>query len=177
MFSTHRPTLTLQLHNFDLSRTCCTSSFCTVAWLARFQLTRRIMRSLGNSWACCKNGSCPPSWIFEIQFFNDLRSGTGGSKIALSHWQSPTKFCKDRWKGAEISQFLWFSRWRPPPSWIFKNSIFYGRSTLGSQYASPCQISSKSVTRLQRYGYLTFFSKWRPSAILELLGAHWDHPR
>ena len=39
MFTTHRPTLTLQLHNFDLLRTCRTSSFCTVAWqLPRFQL-------------------------------------------------------------------------------------------------------------------------------------------
>ena len=35
-------------------RTCRTSSFCTVAWqLARFQLTRRIARSLGDSWASC----------------------------------------------------------------------------------------------------------------------------
>jgi len=54
MFITHRPTLTLQLHNFDLVRTWRTSSFCTVAWqLARFQLTRRIARSLGDSWASC----------------------------------------------------------------------------------------------------------------------------
>jgi len=31
-----------------------TSSFCTVAWqLARFQLTRRIARSLDDSWASC----------------------------------------------------------------------------------------------------------------------------
>jgi len=38
------------LHNFDLFRACRTSSFCTVAWqLARFQLTRRIARSLGDS--------------------------------------------------------------------------------------------------------------------------------
>ena len=50
MFITHRPTLSLQLHNFDLFWTCRTSSFCTVAWqLARFQLTRRIARSLGDS--------------------------------------------------------------------------------------------------------------------------------
>ena len=49
-------TVTLQLHNFDLFRTCRTSSFCTVAWqLARFQLTRRIARSLGDSWASCNN--------------------------------------------------------------------------------------------------------------------------
>ena len=54
MFITHRPTLTLQLHNFDLFRTCSTSSFCTVAWqLARFQLTQCIARSLGDSRASC----------------------------------------------------------------------------------------------------------------------------
>jgi len=54
MFIPHRPTLTLQLHNFDLLRTCRTSSSCTVAWqLAIFQLTRRIARSLGDSWASC----------------------------------------------------------------------------------------------------------------------------
>jgi len=51
MFITHRPTVTLLPHNFDLFRTCRTSSFSTVAWqLARFQLTRRIARSL-LSWA------------------------------------------------------------------------------------------------------------------------------
>ena len=54
MFVTHRLIVTLQLHNFDLFRTCRTSSFCTVAWqLARFQLTGRIARSLGDSWASC----------------------------------------------------------------------------------------------------------------------------
>jgi len=54
MFTTHCLTVTRQLHNFHLFRTCRTSSFCTVAWqLARFQLTRRIARSLGDSWASC----------------------------------------------------------------------------------------------------------------------------
>ena len=46
--------LNLQLHTIGLVRTCRISSFCTVAWqLARFQLTRRIARSLGDSWASC----------------------------------------------------------------------------------------------------------------------------
>ena len=50
---THCLRLNLQLHTIDLVRTCRISSFCTVAWqLARFQLTRRIARSLGDSWAC-----------------------------------------------------------------------------------------------------------------------------
>jgi len=51
---THCLRLNLQLHRtIDLVRTCrILSSFCTVAWqLARFQLTRRIARSLGDSWA------------------------------------------------------------------------------------------------------------------------------
>ena len=47
---THCLRLNLQLHTIDLVRTCRISSFCTVAWrLARFQLTRRIARSLGDS--------------------------------------------------------------------------------------------------------------------------------
>jgi len=54
MFITHCPTVALRLHNFDLFRTCRTSSICTVGWhLARFQLTRRISRSIGDSWASC----------------------------------------------------------------------------------------------------------------------------
>jgi len=48
-------TLTLQLHDFDLFRTCRTSCFGTVAWqLARFQLTQRIAWSLGDSCAFCE---------------------------------------------------------------------------------------------------------------------------
>jgi len=51
---THCLRLNLQLHTIDLVRTCRISSFCTVAWqLARLQLTRRIARSLGDSWASC----------------------------------------------------------------------------------------------------------------------------
>jgi len=60
MFITHCVTVTLQLHNFDLFRTCRTSSSCTVAWqLARFQLTRRIVRSLADSWASCLTSAHP----------------------------------------------------------------------------------------------------------------------
>ena len=54
---------------------------------------------------------------------------------------------------------------------------FNDRSAVRGQYASLYQILSKSVKRLQRYSDLTVFSKWRPSAILDLLGADWDHTR
>jgi len=75
MFITHRLTLTLQLYNFDLFRTCRTSSSCTVAWqLARFQLTRCIARSLGDSWASCEFCSYrPPGWsasLYPVVFEN-----------------------------------------------------------------------------------------------------------
>ena len=47
---------------------------------------------------------------------------------------------------------------------------------IGDKWTSSCQISSKSVKPLQRYGDLTVF-KMAASAILDLLGAYWDHPR
>jgi len=52
LFVTHCLRINLQLHTISLVRTCRISSFCTVAWqLARLLLTRRIARSLGDSWA------------------------------------------------------------------------------------------------------------------------------
>jgi len=54
LFVTHCLRLNLQLHTTSLVRTCRISRFCTVAWqLARLLLTRRIARSLGDSWASC----------------------------------------------------------------------------------------------------------------------------
>ena len=54
LFMTHCLRLNLQLHTISLVRTCRISSFFTVAWqLARLLLTRRITRSLGDSWASC----------------------------------------------------------------------------------------------------------------------------
>jgi len=44
-----------------------------------------------------------------------------------------------------------------------KIRIFNGRSAVRGQCASPCQISAKSVKRLQRYGDLMdFFNGGRP---------------
>ena len=54
---------------------------------------------------------------------------------------------------------------------------FNSRSAARGQWASSCQISSKSAKMLQRYSNLTDFEKWQPSAIFDLLGAYWDHPR
>ena len=60
LYITHCLRLNLQLHTIDLVRTCRISSCCTVAWqLAKFQSTRRIARSLGDSWASCFTGQMP----------------------------------------------------------------------------------------------------------------------
>ena len=86
MFITHCPTVTLQLHNFDLFRTCRTFSFCTVAWqLARFQLTRRIARSLGDSGASCRPNS-GISWTFACDSSNSFFS------FLSSHFVYPSPF-------------------------------------------------------------------------------------
>jgi len=98
-----------------------------------------------------QKGGRPPSCICGVQLFwrsERLRDPFCISVANFVIGQTVT----------EISQFLWFSKWRLLPSWFFKNSkIFYGRSTVGGQCASSCQISSKSVKLLQRYGDRTFF--------------------
>ena len=86
---THCLRLNLQLHTIDFVRTCCISSFCTVAWqLAKFQLTWRIVQSLGDSWAscclccvtCCKfaclwpGETCLQDDHFVFKFFSLLSS-------------------------------------------------------------------------------------------------------
>ena len=65
---THCLQLNFQLHTIDLVRTCRICSFCTVAWqLARFQLTRRIARSLGDSWASCIiRCSCRSFFVLQV---------------------------------------------------------------------------------------------------------------
>jgi len=60
---------------------------------------------------------------------------------------------------AEIWRLFDFSRWRPPLSWIFKISNFYGRTIQESRTVSPCQISWGSVKPLPRYGDFFHFSK------------------
>ena len=94
-----------------------------------------------------------PSAILDLRNSNFLTLGA----VKRSILQQRTKFRKDGQTVADISRFLWFSAWQQPPSWIFKNSKFYRPFRCRGQYASSCQISSKSVKRLQTYGDLTVF--------------------
>ena len=79
---------------------------------------------------------------------------------------------------AEISRFFVIFKMAAAAVLNFqKFKILTVRTAVGGQFASLYQILSKSVIRLHRYSDLLFFSKWRPSAILGLLGAYWDHQR
>ena len=95
IFITHRPTLTLHLHNFGLFRTCRTSSFCTVAWqLARFQLTRRIARSLGDSWASCLFKAAGRSIVFANMHHHLMRGFSDPHEsVPKRHLARFTRFC------------------------------------------------------------------------------------
>ena len=89
-----------------------------------------------------------------------------------------TKFYKDRSNHyGDIAIFVIFQDGGRRHFGFSKIRNFNGRSAAGDQYASLYQILSKSVKQLQRYSDLTVFSQWRPSAIFDLLGAYWDHPR
>jgi len=73
MYITHCPTVTVQLHNFDLLSTCCTTSFCTVAWqLARFQLTRCQC----NSGASCSVLTFKPCFDSDLKWFVICKPGS-----------------------------------------------------------------------------------------------------
>ena len=78
LFMTHCLRLNLQLHTISLVRTCTISSFCTVAWqLARLLLTRRIARSLGDSWASCNDLDAAGQWS------SGVRRGRGDGRWPL----------------------------------------------------------------------------------------------
>ena len=127
-FFTHRPTLILQLHNLDLSRTCRISSFCTVAWqLARFQLTQRIVRSLGDSWA-----SCWYSVMFKLQrmYFVASKHKIGltclcwASYLGSQHDATRSQLCRRRLGCGRAAAALWRRR----QIWIERRLLLTGRT-------------------------------------------------
>jgi len=70
---------------------------------------------------------------------------------------------------AEIQRFIDFQNVGRPPSWIFKN--------LADRVWRISVRYHVSVKLLLGYDSLLISSKWRPSAILNLLYTFSDHPR
>jgi len=104
-----------------------------------------------------------PSAILDLWNLTSLTVGAVKGPILHQH----TKFRKDRWNHCgDIAIFVIFQDGGQRHLGFSKTRNFNGRSAVRVEYASLYQISSKSVERLQRNGDLTFFSKWRPSAIL-----------
>ena len=99
-----------------------------------------------------QNGGRPPSWICEIRIFLTA----GAVKRPILH--QSTKFRKDRSnRCGDIAFFCDFQDGGCRHFEFLKIRNFNRRSAVGGQCASSCQISSKSVKRLQRYGDLTVF--------------------
>jgi len=79
---------------------------------------------------------------------------------------------------AEISRFLSFFKMSASAILHFKKiGNFIGRSAVRGQYASPCQISQKSVKRLQRYGDYIFFENGGRPPYWICWVRYWDHRR
>ena len=57
----------------------------------------------------------------------------------------------------DIAIYRFFSRWRPPPSWIFEITNFNGGTRREWRIASSCQISWLLVKPLPRYGDFWIF--------------------
>jgi len=77
---------------------------------------------------------------------------------------------------AEILQFFKFSKWPPPPSWIFEILKFYW--LLGWRGSRRISVPNfvkigQSVAMILRF---FDFSRWRPSAILDSVEAYLEHP-
>jgi len=110
----------------------------------------------------------PPSWIFKIVKFYLLTVCRGPSCVTVSN------FVKIGHSVAEIL-FFEFSRWPSPPSWIFEILKFYwlfGSSGM-RRISTPNFVEiNQSVAKILRFFH---FSRWRPSAILDLFGAYLDH--
>jgi len=141
MFITHCLQLNLQLQNIDLVRTCRTSSFYTVAWqLARFQLTRRIARSLGDSWASCTEWQ----WhqLGHVQVCTSLQPDNHANTLPFSFLQARCPSCRptnsvkalktkindhvagkhDMWGGVKWRWFIMLFQWNWI-SWFKKMSV------------------------------------------------------
>jgi len=94
----------------------------------------------------------------------------GPRRIIVPNFIKIGRFFAEMW-------FCEFSKWRPPPSWIFEIAKFYWLlgSTGWRRISLPNFVKiGQSVAKILRF---FDFSRWRPSAILDLFGAHLDHPQ
>ena len=80
-------------------------------------------------------------------------------------------------KSLQSRPIFYFSRWRPPTSWILKFQIFNSRNGQGRRTATSCQILSKSLEPRPRYASFNIMWVWLENAYShpfggEGIGAH-----
>jgi len=103
-------------------------------------------------------------WTRDIIRVNQSKSATTGADfrngmVKRVKLRQRAKFLATGSTIAEIWRYFDFSRWRPPPSWIFKFLKFLTVRRLKRAELSvpPCQIWSKSVKTRPRYGDISIF--------------------
>ena len=134
---------TLNIKNFNFDETAITNC-CSVPNFIK------IRRFFYWDMAILRFSKWRPSAILDFKKLLFLSCSPCRHAILLPH----TKF---RWNWTTVYE-LWpkkrFSRWRPPPSWILKNSIFRHVTVIGFNIY---HISSTSDDFSLRYGDFTIF--------------------
>jgi len=112
-----------------------------------------------------QNGSCPPSWIVQNFNFQQSQISSGQICVILQN------FIKISQLVLQIPRFFNFRDGGGPSSWIFKKNKF-----LTCRSGSTGKANVHHRTKFHQ-NVSNCFSKWLPSAILNLRDAFWDHPR
>jgi len=84
------------------------------------------------------------------------------------------KFSQNWSSGFWDIAILYFSRWWPPPRWIIEISIFWPTGSGGWRYITIPRFVTISQTVFEISQFFNF-SRWRPSAILDLFRVYTDH--
>ena len=117
------------------------------------------------------NGGRPPSWIFKSWKFQ-LPVQFVGTICVIAQM-----FAKIGQNVPEIWPIFDYSRWRPSASlhclklWIFTSGPIY------RPHMRHCAKFREDRSNRSRDMADFRFPRWRPSAILDLFYACWDHPR
>ena len=131
-------------------------------------------------------GNCR-DWKQEMGELQRLNIRGGGMQFPrvppyFDHWPrriTVPNFVKIGRSVAEILRFFKFSRWPPPPSWIFEIAKFYClligcRASRRISVPNFVKIGQPVAIKILRFFN---FSWWRPSAILDSFGAYLDQPQ
>ena len=116
---------------------------------------------------------CLPSAILDFQILIFLVA----HQIGRPNMHRHAKFHQNRSNDCRDITFNVFQNGGRPPSFIFKIDFLNNSQGSEGQCAPACKISQKSVKPQLTYSNLSIFSRWRPSAILDLWGKFWNDPQ